>query len=229
MESSADRAASEHTNHQLTKAEVFDVLVGEILTLKLRPGEALPERQLAERFGLSRTPIREILRRLQSQRLVHIRANHGAFVQQLTPDNARELFQLREVLEPLAAGLAAEFRPDEAVAALWAKFAEDEATQALGPEQLVDLGRELHDSIALWSRNQLYVDIYRALKQQTQWVRAMTRTSLEIEAVSFREHREIARAVLEGQPDLARYAMAYHLARSQRAVLTRLQPHDRGE
>src|SRR5690554_1246467 len=96
-----------------SKDDVFEELVEDILTNRLAPGEALVERSLADRFGISRTPIREVLLRLHSEHLIDFFPHQGAFVRKMTPQDVRELFELREALEPLAAKLAAMHRPDD--------------------------------------------------------------------------------------------------------------------
>jgi len=212
-------------NSQLDKNRVFAILAEEIVTQQLGPGEALPERRLVQRFGLSRTPIREILRRLHNEYLVEVYPNRGAYVRSLTPANARDLFQMRETLEPFAARLAAEFRPDDEVAALLARFSDEGVISKMGPQQLAELGEALHDAIAVWSSNALYANMYGILRRQTQRLRAMTRTRIEIETASLGEHRAIVRAIAEGKSEQAYLAMEQHLRRSHTAVLAGLQAH----
>lgn len=203
----------------LTKEQVFERLVEEILTQRLRPGEALAERQLAERFGLSRTPIREVLLRLQGEHLVDIYPNQGAFVRRLAPKDVRDLFQLRSALEPFASELAAKLRPDDEVAAMLRYFSDDAPVHELAPERLTDLGEALHDAIAGWTMNDLFADMYGILRKRTRLVRSMTRTRAEIEIESFAEHRTILRAIADRDGDEAREAMRRHLKRTHEVVM----------
>jgi GntR family transcriptional regulator, rspAB operon transcriptional repressor len=202
-----------------TKDEVFHVLVEEILTDRLPPGTALAERALAERFGLSRTPIREVLLRLQREYLVDFYPNQGAFVRHLTPNDIRDLFQLRESLEPLAAALAADHCPDAALQELAARFeAIGDARQAPA-KVLTGLGEALHDACAEWSGNELLIDIYGMLRKQTRLVRSMTRTHQEVEAVSYGEHVAILDALRARDAAGARERMLDHLRRSHAVVI----------
>lgn len=79
----------------------------EIISGTLRPGDRLVERELADRFGVSRVPVREAIRALVTEGFVHFETPRRALVRRLTRDDVRELFELREALEVYAAGLAA--------------------------------------------------------------------------------------------------------------------------
>jgi DNA-binding GntR family transcriptional regulator len=204
-------------NTPLSKEGVFEVLVDEILTNRLPSGAALTERALVARFGLSRTPIREVLLRLQAEGLVDFYPNQGAFVRRLSPNDIRDLFELREALEPLAAALAARHRPDAALARLQAEFATvDEATAAA---TLTHLGEQLHDAIAEWSGNRLLGVFSTHLRRQMMLVRGMLRYQPDMERRSLHEHLGLLDALQARDPETARARMAAHLARSHAAVM----------
>ncbi|MDA0699779.1 MAG: GntR family transcriptional regulator [bacterium] len=206
--------------HQVTplgKNAVFETLVDEILTNRIPAGAALTERALVGRFGLSRTPIREVLLRLQAEHLVDFYPNQGAFVRKLTPHDIRDLFEMREALEPLAAALAARHRPEAELEQLTAEFGRvDETTDAA---TLTRLGERLHDAIAAWSGNQLLEDFSTHLRRQMMLVRAMLRSQTDLERRSLQEHLELLRALHDRDPDAARAQMTAHLERSHTAVM----------
>lgn len=208
-----------------TKYEVFEILVEEILSNKLQPGQALVERTLADRFGISRTPIREALRRLQSEYLVNIYPNQGAFVRRFSEKDARDLFHLREVLEPLAASLAAENRPDDEIAECLADMPSiDEVVNHATSGALTTLGLSYHDAIVSWADNRLLIDTYLVLRKQTRLVRTITQTSHAIEVTSFLEHRAILEAIRDRASSTARHLMTQHLKRTNAEVLKLLAP-----
>jgi DNA-binding GntR family transcriptional regulator len=97
---------------------LYRTLKREILTDAFRPGQPLAENELAEKFGASRTPIREALLRLQADDLVRIEPRRGAFVQQLTVTDFLEINELRSVLEAYAARVAARRIAPETVQSL---------------------------------------------------------------------------------------------------------------
>jgi DNA-binding GntR family transcriptional regulator len=88
--------------------KAFTHLEGAILTGELKPRERLVEQELAERLQMSRTPIREALRRLEERGLVRILPHRGAIVAELSPVDVENIYAVRSHLESLAARLAAE-------------------------------------------------------------------------------------------------------------------------
>src|ERR1700754_1556793 len=87
---------------------VRDLLEEAILEGELKPGERLRAEALAQRFGTSRTPIREALLQLEAQGLVEVEPNRGAVVRSFDRDDLRDLYEVRALLEPKAAARAAE-------------------------------------------------------------------------------------------------------------------------
>src|SRR5438093_349752 len=86
---------------------VYESLRRDILEREFDPGEPLTEHELSRRYGVSRTPVREALAKLERDRLVRVVPKKGAFVRALSHDDVRELYQVREALEALAIRLAA--------------------------------------------------------------------------------------------------------------------------
>lgn len=103
---------------QRTSEGVARILRSEIFSGALKPGEALPERALAERLNVSRTPVREALFILQSEGLVDLVPNRGAAVRTFTEQDLLEIYQIRGLLESHAAELAAERCTPEGLDAL---------------------------------------------------------------------------------------------------------------
>src|ERR1044072_10037930 len=89
------------------RERVLATLRQEIIAGGLRPGDRLVERELPGRFGASRVPVREAIRALVAEGFVHFGTPRRTVVRRLTPNDVKELFELREALEVYAAGLAA--------------------------------------------------------------------------------------------------------------------------
>ena len=123
---------------------------------RLVPGTKLGEDELAEIYGVSRTIIRTALQSLAHTQLVEIHRNRGAFVAQPTPDEAREVFEARELLEPRTARMAARVAVAEDIALLRQHLAEEHAALAAD-----DRGR------ALYLSGQLHVRIAGIANQMT--------------------------------------------------------------
>lgn len=86
--------------------QVYKTLRHEILEMRIKPGEKLSEAQVAERFNVSRAPVRDAIRRLQQENLVLVKPQVGTIVSQIFPDQAVEICEVRLLLEPHAAFLA---------------------------------------------------------------------------------------------------------------------------
>lgn len=211
---------SERERHD--KDSVFQHLTDEIVTGDLAPGTPLPERALVDRFGISRTPIRQVLWMLERDGLVDMHPNRGAFVKKLGAGEVIELFQLREALEPLAAKLAASHRPlHEALElrSLMLNAAEDAARDT---RELVSLGAEMHDAIARWSGNRMLQRIYEMLRTQTHLLRNLLHEQQGTERTSLAEHIEILSAIADSDTNAAFKRMSDHLKRARLAIIEEL-------
>jgi DNA-binding GntR family transcriptional regulator len=204
------------------KEAVFQALTDEIVSGALAPGTPLPERSLVERFGISRTPIRQVLWMLERDRLVDVLPNRGAFVKKLGVGEVIELFQLREALEPLAARLAATHRPAAEASTLLARMLAAEAGDTRDTKELVALGAELHDALARWSGNRMLQRIYETLRMQTHLLRNLLHESDGSERSSLSEHISIVTAVEQRDDDAAFTRMSEHLRRARLAIIADL-------
>lgn len=210
---------------RIDKEEAFQELVEDILANRLRPGQPLVERVLAERFSLSRTPIREVLRKLERDRLVEVYPNQGVFVRRQTAKDIQDLFQLRIALEPVAASMAARNRPEHEFRAVHEKFLALAKSERRDAGEPVALGGALHDSITRWTGNQLLVEIYEQLRKQTRLLRNLMRQRVDLESRSFEEHMAILEAIRDQDIQLAAERMSEHLRRTNEDVLGWLAGH----
>jgi DNA-binding GntR family transcriptional regulator len=128
---------------------VHEVLRHEIMNGQLVAGTAVPQDEIAKRLGVSITPVREALRRLESEGLISYRAHRGATVSQLSQDAARELYLLRGAIEGLCARLAADRITGEQLGSLRElherMLGEHEAGD---PDDLAEHSRQFHDLVA---------------------------------------------------------------------------------
>jgi DNA-binding GntR family transcriptional regulator len=133
-----------------SKAEyVHEVLRTEIMSGQLSAGAAVPQDEIARRLGVSITPVREALRRLESEGLISYRPHRGATVAELSHDAARELYLLRSAIEGLCARLAADRLTNADLAALHALHERMVDEHAAGQvDNLAQHSRQFHDLIA---------------------------------------------------------------------------------
>ena len=177
-----------------------------------RPGDRLVESDLAERFGVSRTPIREALQRLETQRLL-TRDGRSLIVASLDHNQLAELYIVRSELEGLAARLAAQHATPEEVKVLRDMVTEDRAL--LGdPNALSQANRRFHRQIHRASHN-------RYLVQQLDLVHRsmalLAETSLAVDgrgADALDEHDKVVAAIAAGDGDTADRALQAHISRA---------------
>jgi len=149
----------------LSKSDFMAALLRElIISGDLKPGEQLRQRELAERFGVSVTPVREALRWLESEGLVRYDAHKGSTVVQVEAGATREKYQIRAVLEGLAASLAAPKISDEGIREL-ESYNEQLADASLNPSQVNDLNRTLHFRVYEMAGSPLLLALMRLLWQ----------------------------------------------------------------
>src|SRR5688572_11131784 len=134
-----------------------------ILTGEFQPGTVLHQATLAKTIGISTTPLREAMRRLMTEGLVELDAHRDAHVSPLTAEEARDLLEVRQSLDPLAASLAAQRRTKEDIRAMRAAAA---SLQPLPDDvSVVDLvsHRRFHTAIYMASHNDLLISTLDAL------------------------------------------------------------------
>jgi DNA-binding GntR family transcriptional regulator len=179
---------------------------------EFRPGDRLVESDLAERFGVSRTPIREALQRLETQSML-TRDGRSLVVAALDHNQMAELYVVRAALEGLAARLAARHATPEEVRVLRDMVAEDRAMVG-DPRALARANRRFHVQIHRASHN-------RYLVQQLDLVHRsmalMATTSLAVEGrgeAALAEHEQIVAAIAAGDGDAAATALRDHISRA---------------
>lgn len=177
-----------------------------------KPGDRLVESDLAERFGVSRTPIREALQRLETQSLLS-RDGRSLIVASLDHNQLAELYVVRSELEGLAARLAARHATEEEVRLLRMMVEEDRGLVD-DPTTLSRANRRFHKQIHLASHN-------RYLVQQLDLVHRsmalLATTSLSFEGrggMTIEEHGRIVEAIASGDGDAAYHALKEHISRA---------------
>jgi DNA-binding GntR family transcriptional regulator len=192
-----------------------------IVTLELPPGSVVSERELMERLGLGRTPIREALRDLARDRLVEVYPRRGIFVSGVDVGDIAGLSEVRVALESQAARLAAERRSDEDLATTEALLAELGETAGEHDERhLIELDQRIHRHVYRCTHNPFLaatLEEYYVLTLRI-WFLALDRVERLDDAI--REHRELLEAIRDGDPQRAEAVMRLHVAGFERAMRT---------
>ena len=190
-----------------------------IVTLELPPGSLVSERELMERLGLGRTPVREALRSLARERLVEVYPRRGMFVSRIDVRDLAGLSEVRGALEPYAAGLAAERATDEDRAIIAALLDELEQFHDEPDERaLIDLDQRIHRHVYGCSHNSFLeatLNEYYVLTLRI-WFLALERVARLEDAIQ--EHRELLGAIRDGDRARAEDAMRRHVVGFENAI-----------
>ena len=194
--------------------KAYHEIRGLIVSLTLAPGAVIDERELIERLGIGRTPVREALRRLAHERLVEVYPRRGMFVTGVDVRELARISEVREMLEPEAARLAAERATDVDREELAALLVELDA----GGSELIDLDERIHRAVYRAAHNDLLeatLEQYYVLALRI-WSIALDRAH-ELEA-AVEEHRALLEAIQAGDGDRAAETMRAHVQSFEQAM-----------
>lgn len=191
------------------KSQAYEYLKHAIIVDEIPPGSPLVELELSESLQMSRTPIREAMRQLETEGLVTTYPARGSFVTVLTPDDVQEIYELRLALELWALERSIARITDEELDALQAAFEEGYRTGAW--ETLHNADRGLHDLITekAWSRRLLM--LLSLLNTQAERIRYQSARSLGRDDLSYWEHLHIIQCIRERDLEKSRAALRTHL------------------
>jgi len=197
----------------LTKTEMaYQRIRQEIVEGILAPDTVLDQEALAERLGLSTTPIREALRLLETENLVISRRHRNTVVAPLDPVLLEETYAVRLVLDPLAVGFAAVNAREPERAAIRAFF-DNEAFDPR-PSAALYANRRLHRMLYSASGNSVLISVLDTLWDQTDRYRMVTLHQDGVMAIASDEHRAIVDSVLAADAAKASALMRDHVADS---------------
>lgn len=205
--------------------DAYARLVAEISAGKLRPGERLIEVEIADRLGISRTPVREAIRQLESDGLVSHLPRAGSVVRTLEYAEIAELYEMRAVLEGTAARFAARAASEIEIAELEA--IDTEMRTAPDAKSLYDANRQFHAVLLNAARNRFLV---RAVEAVQKTLLILGPSTLEESAradQAIREHEEVVAALRARDADAAEAAMRRHIEEAHRARLRQHRSTDR--
>jgi DNA-binding GntR family transcriptional regulator len=183
-----------------------------VLSGELPPGSKLDEQALAQRFEVSRTPVREALRQLASGGLVELKPNRGAFVCELSPDQHEELFVAMSELEATCARLAAmSMTPTERRDLQRLHESMGELAMRGLADEFFAANNRLHSMIYRGSHNRFLEDAAAALRRRLDAHRRPQFREADRTDRSQGEHDAVVKAIVSGDPQRAHSAMLHHL------------------
>lgn len=200
------------TNGGRAGLAVYDALREAIVTTELEPGRQVSENEIAEKLGVSRTPVREALARLRDDQLVLIVPQLGTFVSRISVSGVDDAQFLREALECSAVRLAAERADRGDVAELDALIARQEsARDAADANAFYVLDDQLHSTLCELSGRPIAWTIVARANGHLNRVRRLSLAEPSYIAEMIEEHKAVVDAVGRGEPDAAEGALRHHL------------------
>jgi DNA-binding GntR family transcriptional regulator len=196
-----------------TRAEELRLqLADDIVRGSLAPGAALDESELARRFSVSRTPVREAIRMLAASGLVEVRAHRAAVVARPTPDQLAGMFEVMAELESLCAGFAAERMTGAERRALETAHEKLRVLiQSGDPQSYHEVNEAFHGAIYAGAHNGYLAELTLATRGRVQPFRRAQFRNLGRLAKSHVEHDRVVQAVLRGERVLAAQTMYAHI------------------
>ncbi|MGI5922285.1 MAG: GntR family transcriptional regulator [Syntrophomonadaceae bacterium] len=199
---------------------VLDALREAIINGTLKPRERLMELQLAEELGVSRTPIREALRKLELEGFIVMVPRKGAYVADFSFKDIADIFEIRAALEGLAGALAAERITDDELENMERLLVEKaEAITENDIEKLVDVDTKFHEALYKASRNERLTTIISNLREQIQRFRATSLANPGRGKMSLDEHRNIVEAIQSRDVQAARQAAQDHIENAENSMI----------
>lgn len=203
---------------------VFNTLRKAILTGELKPGERLLEIQLANQLGVSRTPIREAIRKLELEGLVIMMPRRGAEVAQITEKDLRDVLEVRRALDALCAELACDRITEEEKQKLKAACDEfEKATDTGDATTIAAADVALHDIIVEVTGNRRLIQLINNLSEQMyryrfEYIKDENQHNNLVE-----EHRMIYESIVRGDKEGAAKAAKLHIDNQESSIIKQLR------
>lgn len=210
-------------SHTMVRDLAVEKLRSAIIAGDLLPGQRLIEKDLCAQIGVSRTSVREALRMLEGEKLVHADSHKGPRVATLSAEEAGQVYEVRSLLEPVAGSRAAIHATPEQIGRL--NSAVEEFGVAVSRDDrmaLVRLAREFYDTLLEASQNQVMAEVLRSLNARISYLRATSMSAPGRAPHSFQEMLAISKAIARKDPEAAAAACAKHVDMAARAGIARL-------
>jgi DNA-binding GntR family transcriptional regulator len=207
-------------NYKPLRELVFESLREAIISGRLHPGQHLMEIQLAEELGVSRTPVREAIRKLELEGLVLMIPRKGAYVAGISMKDIADVFEIRRALEGLAARLAAERSTEpeleemERILIKTAELAEQEKV-----EEIIVWDIKFHESLFKAAHNERLQSMGANLREQVQRFRTSSLHHAGRLKIAQEEHRKIVEAISERESEKAQNRAYEHIESAENSLM----------
>ena len=208
-------------NHRPLREIVYDELKRKILTGKIVPGTRMMEVDLANDMGVSRTPVREAIRKLEKENLVTIEPRRGAYASDISVKDMLDILEVREDLEGLATSLAAAritVEQGEELTGITEEYSK--AVLANDTEKIIEFDEKFHKLIVECSSNNTLISMVGMVQDLALRFRYLYYEDFSRYEKMPREHQEIIEAIVSGDHERARIAAEEHVKRLKNFVIS---------
>ncbi len=206
------------------RRQVVETLRAAITSGRFAPGQRLVEKDLCDLLGVSRPSVREALRELESEGLISTIPNRGPLVSTLSARDAASIYEVRGVLEGLAAKLFAERATDEQIAELSASVDRLEAAYATADvERILVAKKAFYDVLLEGSQNVVIPSILRTMNARVTQLRRVSLSSPKRLPASIGEIRAVLKAIRDRDPEAAFQASLRHIAEVSKVAMAKLK------
>lgn len=210
-------------SYQPLREVVCETLREAIINGVLKPGERLMEIQLAEELGVSRTPVREAIRKLELEGFVVMVPRRGTYVADLSIKDINEVFEVRTALDVLAAGLAAERITEDELEQMERLLVQiGEYIESGDLDKIVEVDSQFHDLLYRASRNDRLVGIINNLREQLTRFRTISMAYPGRLKNTLEEHARMVEALAQRNVELAQQTAIEHMENTEQTLLTDL-------
>ena len=214
--------------HTDLSEQTYQVLKDKILRRQLEPGARVSVDEIAQGLGVSRTPVKDALKRLAVEGLVEIQPRRGTFVTELTARDVAELFDIRLLIEAYAArSIVSQGRIQEFLRAVDEpinQMREATVNGAYGDyESFISADRELHRTLVAMSENQRLMQIFSELNVHMRVARAHYLNNVENARQAHQEHEAILAACESGEAEVIEQALSAHIINVKCRILELLE------
>lgn len=208
-------------NHRPLREIVYEELKMQILTGKIVPGTRMMEVELAEDMGVSRTPIREAIRKLEKDGLVTIEPRKGAYASQISTDDMVDILEVRQNMEGLAAFFAASrMRPEQLHVLREVEEAYNKAVEEGNTADMIRYDSKFHRLIVESSNNKTLIKMVEQLQEMVLRFRYIYYDDFKRAEKMPEEHQMIVDAIAKNNSEAARDAADLHIDRLKDLVIT---------
>jgi DNA-binding GntR family transcriptional regulator len=194
--------------------QIYEIIREMILRREIEPGQKIVEEELAGKIGVSRTPLREALCRLENEGIINFIPRRGAFVRELTRETLIEVLELREVLEGLVTRLAVEYMDGDTLAELQKCLDDIHNTPDHGAHLIkyTHADETFHKLLLSVCPNRMLKSSMSTINMHLQFIRIRTVVIPDRAKKTVEEHYQILAAIQQKDADLAETLMRKHIA-----------------